>query len=58
MSRTDIIKKLAERVYGDTSEANIQQATQFCDTLVDIFTDALSCRTSIPTMLHPSDAIL
>ena len=41
MSRTDIIKKLAERIYGDTSEANLQQATQFCDTLVDIFTDAL-----------------
>lgn len=41
MSRTDIIKKLAERIYGDISEANLQQATQFCDTLVDIFTDAL-----------------
>lgn len=41
MSRTDIIKKLAERIYGDTSDCNIQQATQFCDTLVDIFTDAL-----------------
>lgn len=41
MSRTDIIKKLSERIYGDTSEYNIQQTTQFCDTLVDIFTDAL-----------------
>ena len=41
MSRTEIIKQLAERIYGDTSDANIQQATQFCDTLVDIFTDTL-----------------
>lgn len=41
MSRTDIIKKLAEQIYGNTSDANIQQATQFCDALVDIFTDAL-----------------
>lgn len=41
MSKTEIIKKLAERIYGDASEYNIQQATQVCDTLVDIFTDAL-----------------
>lgn len=41
MSRTDIIKKLADRIYGDTSDSNIQQVIQFCDTLVDIFTDAL-----------------
>lgn len=41
MNKTEIIKKLAERIYGDTSEYNIQQATQVCDTLVDIFTDAL-----------------
>lgn len=41
MSKTDIIKKLSERIYGDASESNVQQATQFCDTLVDIFTDGL-----------------
>lgn len=41
MSRMDIIKKLADCIYGDTSETNVQQATQFCDALVDIFTDAL-----------------
>lgn len=41
MSKTDIIKKIAERIYGDTTDANIQQATQFCDTLVDVITDAL-----------------
>ena len=41
MSRTDIIKKLSEQIFGNTSENNIQHATQFCDTLVDIFTDAL-----------------
>lgn len=41
MSRTDIIKKLAEHIYDDTSEANIREATQYCDALVDIITDAL-----------------
>lgn len=41
MSKTDIIKKIAERIYGNTSDINIQQATQFCDTLADILTDAL-----------------
>ena len=41
MSKTDIIKKVAERIYGNTSESTIQQVTQFCDTLVEVFTDAL-----------------
>lgn len=41
MSRTDIIKKLAEHIYDDVSEANIREATQYCDALVDIITDAL-----------------
>ena len=36
MSRTDIIKELVDRTGMD-----IQQVTDFCDTLVDIFTDSL-----------------
>lgn len=41
MNKKDIIKELAERIYGDASETNIKEATQFCDTLIDIFKDAL-----------------
>lgn len=41
MSKKDIIKKLAERIYGNVTEFEIQQCTQFCDTLVDIFIDSL-----------------
>ena len=33
MGKNEIIKQLAERIYGNV--------TDFCDTLVDIFTDAL-----------------
>ena len=41
MNKKDIIEKLSERIYGDTSECNIKQITQFCDTFADICTDAL-----------------
>lgn len=41
MSKTDIIKELAERIYGNVTESEIQQCTQFCDTLEEIFVDAL-----------------
>lgn len=41
MSRSDIIKKLTERIYGNVTVNNIQQVTQFCDVLVEIFTEAL-----------------
>ena len=34
MSRTDIIKELVDRTGMD-----VQQVTDFCDTLVDIITD-------------------
>lgn len=41
MSKTEIIKQLAERIYGNVTDADILQCTQFCDTLEEIFTDAL-----------------
>ncbi len=41
MGRTEIIKQLAERIYGNATNAELQQCANFCDTLVDIFTDAL-----------------
>lgn len=41
MSRTEIIKQLAERIFGNATDSEKQQCTQFCDTLVDIFIDAL-----------------
>ena len=41
MGKTDIVKSLSKRIYGDVSEFNIKQASQFCDTLVDVITEAL-----------------
>lgn len=41
MSKTDIIKKIAERLYGNVSDKSIQQSTAFCDALEEVITDAL-----------------
>lgn len=41
MNKAEIIKETTARIFGNTSEANIRQITDFCDTLVDVFTDAL-----------------
>lgn len=41
MGRTEIIKQLAERIYGNANNRSIQQCTDFCDTLVDVLKDAL-----------------
>ena len=41
MGKNEIVKQLAERIYGNVNEKNIRKCTEFCDTLVDIFTDAL-----------------
>lgn len=41
IGKNDIIKQLAERIYGNTSQKSIQESTQFCDTLVDIIVDGL-----------------
>ena len=41
MQRNEIIKKLAERIYGNANQPEIQQCTLFCDTLVDVITEAL-----------------
>lgn len=41
MRRSDIIRELSNRIYGDTRPDSIQVCSQFCDTLVDIITDAL-----------------
>lgn len=43
VSRNDIIKQLAGRIYGNVdniSEDEIKRCTEFCDTLVDIFVDS------------------
>lgn len=42
MGRTEIIKQLAERIYGNATNKELQECASFCDTLVDIFTDALT----------------
>lgn len=41
MGKNEIIKQLAERIDGNVTEENIKKYTEICDTLVDIFTDAL-----------------
>lgn len=41
MQRNEIVKQLAERIYGNANQPEIQQCTLFCDTLVDIVTEAL-----------------
>lgn len=41
MGRTEIIEKLAKRVYGNPSVKELQQCSQFCDTLVEIITETL-----------------
>lgn len=41
MGRNEIIKQLAERIFGNVTEENIKRCSEFCDTLVDIFVDAL-----------------
>lgn len=41
IGKTEIIKRLSERIYGNVTDNEIQQCTRFCDTLVDIFAEAL-----------------
>lgn len=41
MGKSEIIKKLAKKLYGNTSPKEIQQCTEFCDTLANIITEAL-----------------
>ncbi len=41
IGRNEIIKQLAERIYGNANVKELQECTQFCDTLVDIITDAI-----------------
>lgn len=41
MSKAEIIKKIAEKMYGSVNDKSIQQSTAFCDTLEEVITDAL-----------------
>lgn len=41
MGRNEIIKQLSKRIFGNTLESNIKMCALFCDTLEDIFKDAL-----------------
>lgn len=41
MGRTEIIERLAKKIYGNPSIKELQQCSQFCDTLVDIITESL-----------------
>ncbi|SCX77349.1 HU family DNA-binding protein [Ruminococcus sp. YE282] len=41
MGKNEIVKQLAERIDGNITEETTQKYSEVCDTLVDIFTDAL-----------------
>lgn len=41
VSKSEIIRQLADRIYGNETEEEILQCTQFCDTLEEIFTESL-----------------
>jgi nucleoid DNA-binding protein len=41
MSKADIIKQIAKKMYGNVNDKNIQQVSAFCDTLEEVITDAL-----------------
>lgn len=41
MGKNEIVKQLAERIDGNITEETMQKYSEVCDTLVDIFTDAL-----------------
>lgn len=41
MGNREIIKKLAKRMYGNAKEIEMKQCAEFCNTLVDIITEAL-----------------
>ena len=41
MGKNEIVKQLAERIDGNITEETMRKYSEVCDTLVDIFTDAL-----------------
>lgn len=41
MSKTEIIKKIAQKMCGNVNEKSIQQSTTFCDILEEVITEAL-----------------
>lgn len=41
MSKAEIIKQIAEKMYGNVNDKSIQQSTDFCDTLEEVITSAL-----------------
>lgn len=41
MGRTELISRLARRIYENPSAKEVQDCAVMCDTLVDIITDAL-----------------
>lgn len=41
MGKNEIVKQLAERIDGNITEETMRKYSEICDTLVDIFIDAL-----------------
>lgn len=47
MGKTEFLKLICERMYGNTSEENMETITEFYEIFVDIFTDALLSKDKI-----------
>ncbi len=41
MGRTELIKRLAKKMYGNVTFKEIRECNNFCDSLVDVFREAL-----------------
>ena len=41
MSKSDIIKQIAEKMYGNVNDKTIQQSAAFCETLEEVVKDVL-----------------
>lgn len=41
MGKTEIIKQIAKKMYGNVNDKSIQQSTDFCNALEEIITNAL-----------------
>ena len=41
MGRTELIKKLSAKMYGNLSPKNVQECSEFCDSVVEIIKEAI-----------------
>ena len=41
MGRTELIRRLSAKVYGNLSTKNVQECSKFCDAIVEVIKEAL-----------------